>query len=117
VSGLETRTPFEDCLSAAWLSARLGIDTARIDALRRSGELIGVRPEGGSQWLYPAWQFQGGRPRPAIARVVAAAREAGIDEARLYDLMTMRMGLSGERRLCDLLVAGDDDAVISALRG
>jgi hypothetical protein len=111
------RTDFEDCLSAAWLSARLGVDTARIDALRRSGELIGVRPEGSSQWLYPAWQFQGGRPRPAVRRIVSAAKEAGLDERRLYDVMTMRMGLGGDRRLCDLLVAGEDDSVIAALRG
>jgi hypothetical protein len=117
VTTLETRTRFEDCLSAAWLSARLGVDTARIDALRRSGELIGVRPEGSSQWLYPAWQFQGGRPRPAVRRIVAAAKEAGLDERRLYDVMTMRMGLGGDRRLCDLLVAGEDDSVIAALRG
>jgi hypothetical protein len=117
VTTLETRTRFEDCLSAAWLSARLGVDTARIDALRRSGELIGVRAEGSSQWLYPAWQFQGGRPRPAVRRIVAAAKEAGLDERRLYDVMTMRMGLGGDRRLCDLLVAGEDDSVIAALRG
>jgi hypothetical protein len=114
---LETRTRFEDCLSAAWLSARLGIDTARIDALRRSGELIGVRPEGSSQWLYPAWQFHDGRPRPAVRRIVEAAREAGVEERRLYDVMTMRMGLGGDRRLCDLLVAGEDESVIAALRG
>jgi hypothetical protein len=113
---IETRTRYDDCLSAPWLSARLGIDGARIDAMRRSGELIAVRPEGSSQWLYPAWQFHGGRPRPAVPRIVAAAREAGLDDRRLYDVMTMRMGLGGNRRLCDLLVAGEDDSVIAALR-
>jgi hypothetical protein len=112
----ETRNRYEDCLSGPWLSARLGVDTARIEALRRAGELIAVRPEGSSQWLYPAWQFLGGRPRSAVPRIVAAARAAGLDERRLYDVLTMRLGLGGERRLCDLLVAGDGDGVIAALR-
>jgi hypothetical protein len=115
MSSLRT-SPYADCLSASWLSARLGVDTARIDVLRRSGELIAVRPEGSSQWLYPAWQFSGGRPRASVPRVVDAAREAGLDERRLYDVLTMRMGLGGERRLCDLLVAGEDDRVVAAVR-
>jgi hypothetical protein len=105
-----------DCLSASWLSARLGVDTARIEAMRRGGELIAVRPPGSSEWLYPAWQFDGGAPRRSVRRVVAAAREAGLDDARLYDVLTMRLGLGGSRRLADLLAAGEDDQVVAAVR-
>jgi hypothetical protein len=114
------RDRYADCLSASWLSARLAIDAARIDAMRRAGELIGVRPEGSAQWLYPAWQFAGGEPRAGVRRIVAAAREANLDERRLYDLLTLPLGLgrreAGARRLADLVAAGHDDQVVAAVR-
>jgi hypothetical protein len=105
-----------ESLTDSWLSARLGVDRGRIDAMRRSGELIGVREPGGHAYLYPAWQFSGSRPRPVVERIVRTAREAGLDERRLYEVMTMRMGLGGERRLCDLLIAGEDEAVLAGVR-
>jgi hypothetical protein len=108
---------YDDCLSGAWLSVWLGIDTARIDRMRRGGELIAIRPDGSSAWLYPAWQFQGGKPRPAVPRIVAAAADAGLDEHRLYTVLTMRAGLGAEqRRLVDVLAAGGDDQVVTAVR-
>jgi hypothetical protein len=105
-----------ESLTDSWLAARLGVDTRRIDVMRRGGELIGVREPGGQTYLYPAWQFENGRPRPIVPQVVAAAREAGLDDARLYEVMTMRLGLGRERRLCDLLVAGEDAAVLAGVR-
>jgi hypothetical protein len=112
--------PHAGCLSASWLSARLAVDTARIDAMRRSGELIAVRPEGSTTWLYPSWQFEGGRPRPVVARIAAAAREAGLDERALYELLHRPLGIvarGGERRcLADLVAAGEDDQVVAAVR-
>jgi hypothetical protein len=105
-----------ESLTDSWLSTRLGIDRGRIDAMRRAGELIGVREPGGQVYLYPAWQFQGGRPRPVVTRIASAAREAGLGDMRLYEVMTMRLGLGGERRLCDLVVAGEDDAVVAGVR-
>jgi hypothetical protein len=111
---------YGDCLSASWLSARLAVDVARIDVLRRSGELIGVRPEGASEWLYPAWQFEGREPRPVVRLILRAAREAGLDDRRLYDVMTLPLGLAarreGNHRLADLVVAGADDQVVAAVR-
>jgi hypothetical protein len=112
--------PYADCLSASWLSARLAVDTARIDAMRRAGELIGVRPEGSAEWRYPAWQFSGDRPRPVVPRLVAAARAAGLDERRLYEVLTAPLGLGargdGPRRLADLVAAGEEDPVLAAVR-
>jgi hypothetical protein len=107
---------YADCLSASWLSARLGLDTSRIEVMRRAGELIAFRPEGSTEWLYPAWQFRGGRPRPSVPRITAAARQAGLDERRLYEVLTMRLGLGGDRRLCDLLASGEDERVVAAVR-
>jgi hypothetical protein len=105
-------------VAATWLAARLAVDPARIDAMRRAGELIAVREPGSTEWRYPAWQFEAaGQPRPSIARVVAAARETGIDEARLYDVLTAPLGLrAGGRRLVDLLLEGRDDEVVAAVR-
>jgi hypothetical protein len=115
MGGAETR--YSTTLPAPWLAARLAVDPARIDALRRAGELIAVRDPGSAEWRYPAWQFDAGRPRPSIARVVAAARENGIDESRLYDLLTTPLGLrAGGRRLVDLLLEGRDDEVVAAVR-
>lgn len=104
-------------LPATWLAQRMAIDPARIDALRRAGELIAVREPGSTEWRYPAWQFHAGKPRAGVARVIAAAREAGLDEARLYDVLTARLGLRGDgRRLVDLLLEGRDDEVVAAVR-
>lgn len=108
---------YEDCLSGSWLSVRLGIDAGRIERMRRGRELIAVRLSGSSDWLYPAWQFGGDRPRAAVPRILAAADEAGLDEARLYEVLTLRMGLgTGRRRLADMLADGDGDQVVTAVR-
>jgi len=109
---------YGDCLTASWLAARLAVDPAKIDAMRRAGELIAVREEGSTEWRYPAWQLEGMAPRKGIARIVAAAREAGLDEARLYDLLTAPLGLRrvGRRRLVDLLLEGREDEVVEAVR-
>lgn len=108
---------YEDCLSGAWLASRLGVETAAIDRMRRGGELIGVRHGSSTEWLYPAWQFDGYRPRAAVPRIMAAATEAGLGEARLYEVLTLPMGLGGDqRRLADALAAGAEDEVVAAVR-
>jgi hypothetical protein len=108
---------YPDSIPATWLAARLAVDPVKIDVMRRSGELIAVREPGSIEWRYPAWQFDSGKPRRGVARVVAAAREAGIDEARLYDVLTASLGLRGSgRRLVDLLLEGREDEVVAAVR-
>src|SRR5688500_1748021 len=42
-----------ESLSGSWLSTRLGVGTQRLDAMRRGGELLGVRRPGGHDYLYP----------------------------------------------------------------
>src|SRR5574340_324949 len=95
------RDRYSDCLTGAWLAERLGADPLEIDAMRRAGELIGVRRPGESDWLYPPWQFADRRPRPAIARIVRVARDSGVGETRLYEILTAPLGLRGSRRLAD----------------
>jgi hypothetical protein len=113
-----TEDRYATTMPATWLAARLAVDPARIDAMRRAGEFLAVREPGSTEWRYPAWQFEAaGRPRPSIARVTAAAREVGLDESRLYDLLTTPLGLrGGGRRLVDLLLEGRDDEVVAAVR-
>lgn len=113
-----TGTRYPDSIPATWLAARLAVDPLQIDVMRRGGELLAVRERGSIEWRYPAWQFEDGKPRRGVARVVAAAREAGIDEERLYRVLTAPLGLreSGRRRLVDLLLEGREDEVVAAVR-
>ena len=109
-------TRYADSLTGTWLAERLAVDPLKIEAMRRDGELIAFREPGADDWRYPAWQFDGWKPRRGVARVVAAAREAGLDESRLYDVLSAPSGLMGDGKLADLLVEGRDDEVIAAVR-
>jgi len=84
--------------------------------MRRAGELIAVRERGSTEWLYPAWQLEGGKPRRGVARIVNAAREVGLDQARLYAVLTAPLGLGGSRRLVDLLHEGRENEVVDSVR-
>jgi hypothetical protein len=108
--------PFEDCLSASWLAARLSVEPVKLDVMRRGGELIAVREPDSTEWLYPAWQYAGRTPRRIIPRLVNAAREAGMSDQRLYEVLTAPLGLGGHRRLVDLIVEGRDEEVVEAVR-
>ena len=108
----------QESLSGSWLSTRLGVGTHRLDAMRRAGELLGVRRPGGHDYLYPAWQFSAdGKPLPVISRLVPAARAAGLSDERLYEVMVSRTGISGDDRLADSLRAGRDEYVLGVIRG
>lgn len=112
-----TEARYRGTLPATWLAQRAGVDPARIDVLRRGGELIAVREPGSTEWRYPAWQFEDGKPRRSIARIVAVARERGLDDTQLFDLLTAPLGLRDEgRTLADLLVDGREDDVVAAIR-
>jgi len=107
----------EESLSGSWLSSRLGVGTQRLDAMRRGGELLGVRRSGGHDYLYPAWQFApDGKPLPIVSRLVAAGREAGLSDDRLYAVLTSRTGISGNGRLVDALREGRHDYVLGVVR-
>jgi len=103
-------------LSASWLSTKWGVDTVKINAMRRAGELLALRPAGSPEWRFPAWQFgPDGRVRPEVARVLAAARERGVRPERLHALLERRSGMTGGGRLRDDLLEGRIDHVIAAL--
>jgi plasmid maintenance system antidote protein VapI len=105
----------EPALSQSWLASRLGTQPAKIAAMRRAGQLIGIPAEDGSV-LYPSWQFgSDGKPLPVLPRLRAAAERAGIDERRLNELLTMRSGLTSSHRLADALGTAADDEIVAAI--
>jgi len=107
---------FDRALSASWLSTRWGVDTVRINAMRRAGELLAVRPPGTTDWRYPAWQFDaGGALRPEVRRVLDLARSRGLDGDGLNEFLQRRSGMTGRSRLLDELLAGRVDHVEAAL--
>lgn len=107
---------FAACQPATWLAVRLGIEPLTIEAMRRDGELIAVREPGSTTWLYPPWQFEGLNPLPSIPRIVRAARETGLDEARLFTILTARRGLGSEGYVYELLREGRADDVVELVR-
>lgn len=106
-----------ESLSGSWLSTRLGVGTHRLDAMRRGGELLGVRRPGGHDYLYPSWQFApDGKPLPVIQELIRAARGKGMSDDRLYEVLVARTGISGDERLADALRQGRDGYVLSVVR-
>jgi hypothetical protein len=112
-----TDSNIDRALSASWLSTRWGVDTVRINAMRRAGELFAVRAPGSQEWRYPSWQFDSdGTVKPDVARVLAAARERGVGPERLGEILQQRSGLTGSSRVLDDLLAGRVDHVLSSIR-
>ena len=108
-------------LSGSWIAARLGIDPLRVEAMRRSGELLAVRPNGAFAWQFPAWQVGAdGKLRPEVERVLEAAREWGVPSDRVATVLDRRAGMVAaggeERRLRDALLEGDVDYVLAEIR-
>jgi hypothetical protein len=104
-------------LTASWIGSRWGIDPVALEVDRRAGEAFAYRAAGADEWLYPGWQFDDdGTVKPEVARVLAAAREAGVGPSRLGQIMNRRAGLAGGRTLLDSLREGDERQVLAALR-
>jgi hypothetical protein len=105
-------------LTGSWLAARLGTQAGRITAMRRAGELYGVRRGTTQEYVYPAWQFDRfGRVRPIVPRLLAAAREAGVREHELRPLLERRLGLvGGGRRIAELVREGEDEQALAVFR-
>ena len=107
----------QDTLSASWLASRLAVEPLRLEAMRRAGELIAFRPAGAREHSYPLWQFdESWQPLPIVPRLVQEARQRGLPENRLYEVLTARSGIAGGRRVADGLRQGRSDHVLDAIR-
>ena len=94
-------------LTGSWLAFRLGVDPVRIERMRKAGELYGVRSDSG-EWQYPAWQFDKAlETKPAVARLLATAREERLSASEVTELFDRRVGLvGGAKRVRDVLLDG-----------
>ena len=109
--------PLNVQLPASWLASRVGVDRDELERLRRSGELFATRPDGAEEWLYSAWQFgPGGKVPEPVRRAVRAARDKGISEVRLLEVLRRRVGLTGGSRMVDLLFQSDGRRVIAEIQ-
>ena len=107
----------DDTLSASWLASRFAIEPLKLEAMRRDGEVIAFRPAGAREHYYPLWQFdEEGNPLPIVKRLVVEARERGLSGNRLYEILSARAGLGGDKRLADSLREGRADHVLDAIR-
>jgi hypothetical protein len=107
----------DDTLSASWFASRFAIEPFKLEAMRRDGEVIAFRPPGAREYYYPLWQFdEEGNPLPVVPRLVLEARERGLRDNRLYEILSARAGLAGDRRLGDSLRDGRVDHVLDAIR-
>ena len=107
---------YAGCQPATWLAVRLGMEPLKLEAMRRDGELIAVREPGTTTWLYPGWQFDGRNPLSSIPRITRAARETGLDEGRLFTILSARRGLGSEGHVYELLHEGRADDVVELVR-
>ena len=107
----------DKALSASWLGSRLGIGPTRVEMLRRAGELYGMRARGSQEYRYPSWQFESDfTVRPIVQRMIAVARENGLSERRLEEVLDMRVGIGTGRRVVDLVREGNEPAVLRTVR-
>jgi hypothetical protein len=112
-----THANADRALSASWLSTKLGVDTVRLNAMRRAGELIAVRRTGFHEWFFPAWQFDAeGNVTNDVRRVLDTARELGLSGEQLNLLLDRRSGMTGGVSLLDDLLEGRVDHVLATLR-
>ena len=90
-------------LTGSWLAFRLGVDPARVESMRKAGELYGVRDEARGEWHYPSWQFDSaGQTKPAVKGMLQAARA---ERRSPRELLERKIGLVGGARTKDLLLA------------
>ncbi|HEY7148666.1 MAG TPA: hypothetical protein VH420_04390 [Gaiellaceae bacterium] len=107
----------DDTLSASWLASRFAIEPFKLEAMRRDGEVIAFRPAGSREHYYPLWQFDDeGNVLPIVPRLVREARERGLRGNRLYEVLSARAGLGGDRRLADSIRDGRVDHVLDTIR-
>jgi hypothetical protein len=106
-----------ESLSTSRLASRLGVQPGQVEARRRAGELLGIRPPGSWEYLYPAWQFNGGgKALPFVQELLRQTRKAGLSERELYEVLNRRTGLVAAGRLVDVMRAGGEDFVRETVR-
>ena len=100
----------------AWLVAPPAVDQRAVNAMHEEGRILALPARAGDD-LVRSWQLDAhGQPLPVMRRLLASARDAGLDDVRLHALLGMRAGLTRPERLVDVLLAGGTEHVLRAIR-
>lgn len=85
-------------VDGSMMRERLGVRRQRLEQMRSSGDLVGVRLPFRSSYYYPVWQFDPatGRPLSGLRGLVEAARSAGMDELAIDGFMMNPQAGEGE---------------------
>lgn len=80
----------ERSVSGEALSARVGVKRQRLEQLRSTGRLLGIRIPFRRSYYYPVWQFDPatGEMLPQICDLQRTATEVGMDHLALNGFMT-----------------------------
>lgn len=96
----------------AWGSRPSG-STSPGETDRSSGSTL----QGTLDYYFPAWQFdREGQPLPVVRRVIEAARARGLDDERLFEILSTRAGLVGGKPLAQGVQDGDEEQLLAAVR-
>jgi hypothetical protein len=98
-------------MSSTQVADLLGLSRQAVDKRRAASRLLALRM--GSDWQYPAFQFEDGSVLPDLDRVIAS--QAGADPWVVLDILLAQDSALGGRSLLDALRQHDGQAVARAL--
>lgn len=94
-------------LSVSETARRLGVEEARVDALRATTRLLALPLEAG--WAYPAFQIQGGAVLPGFEALLHAHKEK--DSWVVLDILLAPDPALDGRAPVEILRDGDEAAI------
>ena len=98
-------------MSSTQVADLLGLSRQAVDKRRAASRLLALRI--GSDWQYPAFQFEDGAVLPDLDRVIAS--QDGADAWVVLDMLLAQDSALGGRSLLDALRQSDGQAVARAL--
>jgi hypothetical protein len=105
----------DESLTVAQIRDDFELSRQRLQQLRKENRLFAIDIPYEKGLVYPAWQFEAsGRPRAAMATLIDAAREAGLDALGFHLLMSGRR--NDGRRGVELVQAGEETAALRLIR-
>ena len=98
-------------MSSTQVADLLGLTRQAVDKRRAASRLLALRM--GSDWQYPAFQFDDGEVLPDLERVIAS--QAGADPWVVLDILLAQDSVLGGRSLLDALRQRDGQSVARAI--
>jgi hypothetical protein len=98
-------------MSSTQVADLLGLSRQAVDKRRAASRLLALRI--GSDWQYPAFQFEDGVVLPDLERVILS--QEGADAWVVLDILLAQDSAIGDRSLLDALRRHDSQAIARAL--